>query len=56
MTDQVTSMSRTFSTSIIQREVIHAQGQAGSKNNSADRVVALAFSVCAVMPPIVAPG
>ena len=35
MTDQVTSTGRTFSTSIIQREVIHAQGHRGSNQNSA---------------------
>ena len=32
---QVTSMSRTFSTSRIQREVIQANGQAGSNQKSA---------------------
>ena len=35
ITDQVTSTGRTFSTSIIQREVIHAQGHRGSNQNSA---------------------
>ena len=35
MTDQVTSTGRTFSTSIIQREVIQAQGHRGSNQNSA---------------------
>ena len=35
MTCQVTSMSRTFSTSSIQREVIQANGQAGSNQKSA---------------------
>ena len=35
MTDHVTSTGRTFSTSIIQREVIHAQGHRGSNQNSA---------------------
>lgn len=34
MTFQVTSMSRTFSTSVNQREVIHAQGHSVSNQNS----------------------
>src|SRR5689334_18930400 len=36
ITDQVTSTGRTRSTSIIQRDVIHAHGQSGSNQNSAE--------------------
>ena len=48
MTWKVVDTSRTFSTSSIKREVIHAQGQSGSNQNSAaDRAVpvVLVFSV-----------
>src|SRR5674476_1261855 len=36
ITDQVTSTSRTFSTSISQREVTHAHGQIGSNHISTE--------------------
>ena len=41
---QVTEMSRTFSTSRIQREVIQANGQAGSNQKSALVVVMTGFN------------
>src|SRR5690606_25212271 len=48
ITDQVTSTSRTCSTCSSQREVIQAQGQAGSKNISA--LVRLGAAVVVMAP------
>src|SRR3954454_9245129 len=48
---QVTSMSRTFSTSRIQREVIHAKGQAGSNQKSALVMSAVNTATPTSMPP-----
>ena len=54
MTDQVTSMSRTFSTSISQRDVIHAHGQIGSNHISTASRLVLGLSFASTMRPIMA--
>src|SRR5208282_4010160 len=48
ITCQVTSTGRTFSTSRIQRDVIHAHGQIGS-NQKSTRVVSCCVGSCWVM-------
>src|SRR4051794_281057 len=48
---QVTSMSRTFSTSRIQREVIHAKGQAGPNQKAALVMSAVNTATPTSMPP-----
>ena len=47
---QVTSMSRTFSTSSIVREVIQANGQRGSNQNSALGHTGINHSLSRIIP------
>src|SRR6478609_917070 len=54
MTDHVTSRSRSFSTSISQRDVIHAHGQIGSNHISTVSPLVLGLSFTSTMRPIMA--